>query len=156
MDDTDGSIKRYISILYRYAQSYLTKQLEYLNIGSGQYIFLTTLFRKAGISQEELSCELKIDKATTAKALKKLEEEGYVIREIDMKDKRAYKLFLSPKALEIIPLIQNVANDWEKGITAGLSEEENLWAEQILSKMAKNAYDLNVKSRRIENERNRV
>jgi DNA-binding MarR family transcriptional regulator len=142
MSATHSSVRKYISMLYRHGQSYMSKRLGYLNIGSGQYIFLTTLFKKAGISQEELSNELKIDKATTAKAIKKLEDEGYVVREIDSKDKRAYKLSLSPKGLEAIPLIQDAANDWEKIITSGLSEKEYQWAEEILSVMAKNSCQL--------------
>jgi len=139
MSVTHSSVRKYISMLYRHGQSYMSKRLGYLNIGSGQYIFLTTLAKKAGISQEELSNELKIDKATTAKAIKKLEDEGYVFREIDLSDKRAYKLFLSPKGLEAIPLIQDAADDWEKIITSGLSEEEYQCAEEILSVMAKNS-----------------
>ncbi|WP_068965826.1 MarR family transcriptional regulator [Desulfosporosinus sp. BG] len=138
MKSNEGSIVRCISILYRYGQSYIAKRLEYLNIGSGQYVFLMTLFRKGGISQEELSNHLKIDKGTTAKAIKKLEEEGYLVRNPDLRDKRAYKISLTPKALEVIPAIQAAAKDWENLITSGLSEEESSRVEQILQRMAEN------------------
>ena len=140
MKDNEVSIVQYISILYRNGQSYFTKRLGSLNIGSGQYVFLMTLYRKGGISQEELSSYLKIDKGTTAKAIRKLEDEGYLVRNIDLKDKRAYKIFLTPKALDVIPTIQVATKDWENIITSGLSEEESLWVEQILHKMAHNAY----------------
>lgn len=148
--NNEGSIGQYISILYRYGQSYITKRLEFLNIGSGQYVFLMKLYRKGGISQEELSSYLKIDKGTTAKAIKKLEDEGYLVRDIDLRDKRAYRIFLTPKALDVIPTIQVAAKDWKNIITSGLSEEESLWIEQILHKMAVNAYYYKVEDEETE------
>ena len=111
MNDNQSSIGRPISILYRYGQSYTSKKLEAYNIGSGQYIFLLALYRNDGISQEELSAYLKIDKATTAKAVKKLIEAGYIRRDIDSSDKRAYKVFLTAKARDVIPVIQAAAKN---------------------------------------------
>ncbi|AET66087.1 transcriptional regulator [Desulfosporosinus orientis DSM 765] len=141
MKNHEGSIVKCNSVLYRYGQSYISKRLEFLNIGSGQYVFLMTLFRTGGISQEELSKYLRIDKGTTAKAIKKLEEAGYVIREIDLRDKRAYKVYLTPKAVEVISTIQAAAKEWENIITSGLSEEEKQWVEKILLKMSENGYN---------------
>ncbi|WP_407309252.1 MarR family winged helix-turn-helix transcriptional regulator [Desulfosporosinus sp. SB140] len=137
------SIRRYISILYRYGKSHIAKRLESLNIGSG-YIFLMTLYRQGGISQEELSNFLKMDKGTTAKAIKKLEDEGYLIREIDVNDRRAYNVFLTPKGLDVIPKIQSAIKDWERIITSGFTEEEVYMSEQILYKMAENAANFKV------------
>lgn len=138
--NNESSIVRHISVLYRYGQSYIAKRLELFNIGSGQYVFLMALYRKGGISQEELSNYLKIDKGTTAKAIKKLEEEGYLVRDIDLRDKRAYKVFLTPKALEVIPTIKAVSQDWKKVIMSDFSEEESLWVEKIFQRMSENAY----------------
>jgi DNA-binding MarR family transcriptional regulator len=132
------SIGRYISTLYRYGRSQITKRLESLNIGSN-YSILITLYRQDGITQEELSNILNIDKGTTAKATKKLEDEGYVFREIDVNDRRAYNVFLTQKGLHAIPQIQNVIKDWETSITLGFSEAEIAMAKEILYKMASNA-----------------
>ncbi len=153
LNNTEGSIVRHISILYRYAQSYITKRLGSLNIGSGQYVFLTTLYRKGGISQEDLSNYLRIDKGTTTKAIRKLEDQGYLVRDIDVRDKRAYKISLTPKALDVIPAIQAAAKDWENIITSGLSKEESLLVEEILQKMAGNAYHFKAEDEETENEK---
>lgn len=152
MINSESSSVRHISVLYRYGQSYITKRLGFLNIGSGQYVFLTTLYRKGGICQEELSSFLKIDKGTTAKAVKKLEDEGYIVRDVDLRDKRAYKITLTSKALEVIPVILDAAQDWENIITSGLSKEESLLAQRTLQKMAENAYYYKVEDE--ENEKN--
>lgn len=139
MSGNSSSIGRWISILYRYRQNYLGKKLDPYNIGCGQHIFLMVLSKNNGVSQEELSEHLKIDKATTAKAIKKLEDEGYVVRDIDAMDKRAYQVFLTHKALDVIPVIEEAVKDWEKLITAGLSESERTLVEELLGKMAQNA-----------------
>ena len=139
MQSNDYSIARWVSILYRYGQSYINKKLELYNIGSGQYIFLFALYRCDGVSQEELSDYLKIDKTTTAKAIKKLEIEGYVTRSVDDNDKRAYKVFITQKALGIETIIQDVLNEWRNILSSGLSDAEKEEALLLFEKMAKNA-----------------
>lgn len=139
MNGKDSSVGRWISILYRYRLNYLGKRLEPYNIGSGQHLFLMALSKNNGINQEELSSYLKIDKATTAKAIKKLEEEGYVARQIDDIDKRAYRVFLTDKAWGVIPIINQVVKDWEELITGGFSEKERILVEALLGEMAQNA-----------------
>ena len=139
MSGTSSSIGRWISILYRYRQNYLSKRLEPFNIGSGQYFFLLVLSKNNGISQEGLSEYLKIDKATTAKAIKKLAEEGYVTRAVDNADKRAYQVYLTQKGWELLPFIEKCINDWERLVTVGFVENERQLLERLLEKMAQNA-----------------
>lgn len=139
MSSNSSSIGRWISILYRYRQNYIGKKLEPYHIGSGQFFYLIVLSKNNGISQEELSDYLKIDKATTAKSIQKLKDEGYVDRVIDVKDKRAYQVYLTDKALKVIPVINDTVEEWEKMITSGLPKSENSVIEELLSKMAQNA-----------------
>ena len=130
---------RWISILYRYGQSYVGRKLEGYNIGSGQYGILLNLHRKGGISQEELANYLKTDKGSIAKSVKKLEDEGYIERSPDADDKRAYKVFLTQKAKDVIPVLEEAIGSWEDTLVSGLSDGERLLVEQLLYKMAKNA-----------------
>lgn len=103
-------------------------------------MFLLALANNDRISQEELSDYLKIDKATTAKAIRKLEYEGYVARAVDSTDKRAYQVFLTAKGYEVLPIIKAAVKEWERFITADLSESEGAVVEEILGKMARNAW----------------
>jgi DNA-binding MarR family transcriptional regulator len=135
----ENSVGKWISVLYRYRKSYVSKKMEPYGIGGCQYLFLLTLFHCDGASQEKISDALKIDKTTTAKAIKKLETGGYVTRKIDSGDKRAYKVYLTQKALDIIPYIQETMKEWEKIVVAGISEEEYFMVEKHLNKMAENA-----------------
>ena len=95
------SVGKYISIIHRTGSSFLSKEFSKFNIGSGQYMYLIHLYKNDGLSQEELTEILNIDKGTTAKSIKKLETEGFVMRVKDKNDKRINRVYLTPKALEI-------------------------------------------------------
>jgi DNA-binding MarR family transcriptional regulator len=135
----ENSIGRWISVLYRCRKSYAGRRLEPYGIAGCQYLFLMTLYRNNGASQEKISDYLKIDKTTTAKAIKKLEDGGFVVRDIDASDKRAYMVFLTQKALDIIPHIQETMKNWENAVVEDISEDEYILLEKLLEKMADKA-----------------
>ena len=142
MNDGQYSIAKWISIIHRNGQSYVSKKLKDYNIGSGQYIILLNLFANDGISQEKLSDYLKIDKGSIAKSIKKLEDEAYIKRLTDSDDKRAYKVFLTQKALDIMPIVQKTIESWEDVIISDLSDSEKQMIEKLLNKMAHKAYSI--------------
>jgi DNA-binding MarR family transcriptional regulator len=139
MSNDENSIGKWISILNRHCHAYIAKRLKEYNIGSGQYVFIITLYKNNGISQDKLSELLNIDKGTTARAIKKLEEEGYVRREDDPADKRAYKLYATEKAFAIKPVICEVLKDANKILSKGFTDEDKAIARRLLEKMSKNA-----------------
>jgi DNA-binding MarR family transcriptional regulator len=139
MIDQRNSIPRWVSLLYRYGHMYIGDKLKHTEIGKGQHIFLNALYKEDGLSQEELSAYLKIDKGTTAKALKKLEELGYVTRKVRDEDKRAYQVFLTDKAKAIKDEVRQVLVDWRLALTAGFTQEEQRVAVELLEKMGHNA-----------------
>ncbi|AKB78271.1 Transcriptional regulator, MarR family [Methanosarcina horonobensis HB-1 = JCM 15518] len=90
-----------IAHIYRSHMAYMAKELEAYGIGSGQFDFLMVLYRKDGISQETLAKILKVSKATSTRAIQSLEKEGYVYRQKDENDLRAYRVYLTEKGKEI-------------------------------------------------------
>lgn len=131
-------IAKYISQLYRKGSSYINKEISKYGIGSGQFMFLLELYKKDGKNQEEIAEDLKMDKGTTARALKKLEEQGFLTRLKDEKDKRSNKIYLSDKAKNIREDIFNILDDWNKQITRSLAKEEVKMLEDLLEKVSKN------------------
>lgn len=141
-----------MSILYRIGQMYLANRFEHLDIGKGQLIFLNALYRQDGLTQEEISYDLRIDKGTTAKALKKLEEQGYVVRLIRPNDKRSYSVHLTDKALAIKDEVRQGFMEWRALLLQGLSDEEQEKMLDILEKMGRNAAAVAVKLREGERQ----
>ena len=58
-------IGKYISQIYRKGRAFISKGLTQYDMGYGQMLFLLQLYRQDGISQEELTEKLSIDKGTT-------------------------------------------------------------------------------------------
>ncbi|WP_243683766.1 MarR family transcriptional regulator [Methanosarcina barkeri] len=63
------------------------------------------LYRKDGLSQETIAKTLKVSKATSTRAIKNLEKEGYVYRQRDENDLRAYRVYLTEKGKEVRKVI---------------------------------------------------
>ena len=132
------SVGKYISIIHRTGSSFLSKEFSKFNIGSGQYMYLIHLYKNDGLSQEELTEILNIDKGTTAKSIKKLETEGFVMRVKDKNDKRINRVYLTPKALEIKDEFLSFINAWENTLTSNLSYAEKEQALTLLKKITYN------------------
>ena len=131
-------IGNYISQLYRKGSVFINKEVSEYGIGSGQFMFLLELYINDGKNQEEIAETLKIDKGTTARALKKLEEQGFVTRIKDENDKRSNKIYLNDKAKDVREGVLDVLNDWNKEITKSLTEEEEEMLKSLLEKVCKN------------------
>lgn len=135
MNKNCDSIGKYISILYRMSGTYFAKEFKRLNIGSGQYMFLAFLYEREGVNQEELSNYLSIDKGTTARALKKLEEVGYISRIQDDKDRRAYRAFITPKGMSIKEEFFSILQSWNDNLINELKPEEIQTLKILLKKI---------------------
>lgn len=117
-------IGKYIGELHRASGIYFSKKFSKFGIGAGQYVFLLNLYKNSGITQEELTEKVKLDKATTARAVKKLEDEGYVSRVKKESDKRAYRLELTEKAENIKEEVYSIMEQWENKVRSCLTKEE--------------------------------
>ncbi|MGL5352781.1 MAG: MarR family winged helix-turn-helix transcriptional regulator [Clostridium sp.] len=128
----------YISQIHRKSNVFITKKLSKYGLGSGQYMFLLRLYRQDGINQEALAEGLMIDKGTTARAIKKLEEVGLVYRVKDETDKRAYGVFLTDKAKDIKNEVFEILNEWEDKVTYDLTSDEKIEIMRLLKKVSLN------------------
>ncbi len=95
-----------------------------LELTAGQVPFLMHLSHKEGITQDDLAVHLHIDKGTVARALKKLEDNGFIYREINPQNRRKYLLFLTEKGRQIVPKIHQINKEWEKSVCFDLSDVE--------------------------------
>lgn len=141
------SLGKWVSLLYRYGQIYMSIELKPYNIGKGQFLFLLALYQKDGLTQDELVEFINIDKGTTARAISKLEQNGYVSRRPNQQDQRSNKIFLTQQAIELKPYIYSILQKWTKILSADMTEEEVAKIFSLLAKMAHNATDYIQKNR---------
>ncbi len=133
--------------IYRNTLEYTNEIFKKYSLGSGTYPYLMILYNKEGISQNQISKELAVDKALSARVIKKLIDLGYVRKETNSKDSRAYCLYLTDKAKLIIPSMKEELAKWNEIMTQNLTEEEKDDITDLLSKVLGN-----IKIYRLENE----
>jgi len=114
---------KYITVLNRYQQILINHELKEYELGSGQYFFLINIYQNEGISQKDLTSLVKTDKATTAKALIKLEKHGYIYRITDNQDKRYNKLYLTQKGSEFMPTLMNILHNVTESFMDGIDSQ---------------------------------
>ncbi|MEN8077840.1 MarR family transcriptional regulator [Clostridioides difficile] len=134
-------VSTYLSYFHRIGSSFLSKSYEKYGIGSGQYQFLIQLYLNDGISHDILTEKVAVDKATTTRAIKKLQDAGYVKVEINEKDKRKYHIFLTDKAKELKNEIFEVYYLWDELLVKSLSEDEINNLLSTFKKMYENGLD---------------
>ena len=145
------TINKNASIIYRLSQIYFDAELSPYRIGCGQQFFLLRIYDFPGISILDLARKGYFDKGTTARAVKKLEELGYVRREIDENDRRISRLYITEAACPVIETTISMLRDWNSILTDGFSAEEKAAAERMMDRMADNAFRA-VKDRKRERE----
>ncbi|WP_028775964.1 MarR family winged helix-turn-helix transcriptional regulator [Shimazuella kribbensis] len=133
------SVAKWISVLHRQFQIYLNRELKDYDVHSSEYIFLVNLHEEDGISQEQLSSNLFINKAATARAIGRLEKLGYVKRIRSPKDSRAYLVTLTAKGLEMRTFIKTKLAYWSRSISVGYTDEEKNDMTRMIKQMSGNA-----------------
>lgn len=139
--NSEQSLGRYVSMLYRFRRSFMARRLGEYHRVAGLYVFLLTLERHDGQNQEQISARLRIDKAATCKALKKLEMQGYVRREVDERDRRAYRVCLTEEGCAILPAIHKALREWDALVIDGLAKEDEQALARMLKLLAERAAD---------------
>lgn len=139
MQDTDFRLNLWISVLYRFRRCHMNRRLARYGSAGAFSILLALVEKKDGINQEQIAALLKIDKATVARSVKKLEQDGYLRRRASPEDKRAYQIFLEPKTAELLPELHRSMAEWDERVLRGIPGEKREILSDCLRQMAQNA-----------------
>jgi DNA-binding MarR family transcriptional regulator len=133
-----NDLLRNIGSLCRCVQSVMDMKFRAYGLQRGQFIFLTRIYESPSIRQTDLTAECNVDKGTTAKAVKKLEEAGLIRRTRDEKDKRVWHLSPTDKGNELYgELIQEENRQIAVGLNGFSSSEINQLL-QLVQKVQRN------------------
>lgn len=126
---------RALTCLYRSRRKFMGEHLRDYGFSGAMYMILLHVDRHPGVSQDNISTHMYIDKCNVARRTKKLEELGYLYRETDPGDRRQNNLYLTQKGKELIPIIKTYLYQWGRNITADLNSREQDTLIALLSKM---------------------
>jgi DNA-binding MarR family transcriptional regulator len=131
-----------IAIIYRNHLGYMIKELKDYRIGSGQFDFLMALYHMDGISQEALAKVQSVSKATSTRAIQKLEKEGYVYRQRDESDLRAYRVYLTEKGKETRDVILEKLISFVDTLLSDFTPEEKEVFRRLIRKASHKFHEL--------------
>ena len=138
MEKRKSLIKAVLDI-YRISQAYISPRASNYGISRGQwYFFNRLLLNEDGISQEQLSEEMFVDSAHTTRAIKKLEENGFVFRKPDPDDARKKNVYVTEKSIAIKEEYHNLYKELNKILVKDFTPEELELVRSLLYRMRDN------------------
>ena len=111
-----------------------------LGITRSQWSVLAALSRRPdeGVMQVDLAREMDVGKVTIGGLIQRLEKIGYVRREVDARDLRVRRVFITAGGFEIIRQMEQLGGDHNARTLAGISETDLKIAEDVLAKVKAN------------------
>ena len=80
---------RYISVLMRQLNLFFSHELSEVEITASELMYLSQLYRADGLTQEEMSMEISVDKAATTRTIQGMEKKGLITRRRSETDERS-------------------------------------------------------------------
>jgi DNA-binding MarR family transcriptional regulator len=131
-------ILREIGMIARALDSISNIEFKDYDLTKGQYLYLVRICENPGIIQEKLAEMIKVDRTTAARAIKKLEVNGFIEKQEDKHNKKIKKLFPTEKGKNIYPCIKR-ENDYSNIVgLEGFSEREVESILNLLQRVRKN------------------
>ncbi|MCM3550977.1 MarR family transcriptional regulator [Niallia circulans] len=131
-------ILREIGMIARVLDSISNIEFKEFDLTKGQYLYLVRICEHPGIIQEKLAEMIKVDRTTAARAIKKLEKNGFIEKKEDAHNKKIKKLFPTQKGERVYPFIRK-ENDYSNTVAlTGFSESEAETIFHLLQRVRKN------------------
>lgn len=145
MDAKDLPVGKLVSMIARGHAIYINHHIADYGINSSQLHLLYEIAYNKEINQEQISARCNINKGSVARSIKKLEDKGFVTRQVDENNRRQNKVSLTEKGKETLKKGSEIVDMWENKIIKpdGYIKKELL--QQILKEIAIKTIELNHK-----------
>ncbi|WP_175638450.1 MarR family winged helix-turn-helix transcriptional regulator [Metabacillus schmidteae] len=131
-------ILREIGMIARALDSISNIEFKEYDLTKGQYLYLVRICENPGIIQEKVAEMIKVDRTTAARAIKKLEMNGFIEKKEDEYNKKIKRLFPTEKGNQVYPFIKR-ENDYSNMVAQeGFSEEDTETIYNLLHRVRKN------------------
>jgi len=134
-------MNRQIGIIERCNTLYRNDAFKEFGLCGCHHTYIINVCKNPGITQEELSNKIHINKSNVTRNITFLEENGFVVRKENPKDKRSFCIYPTDKANEILPKVFEILHKWDNTLTSFLSDDEKTLLNELLTKVAKRALE---------------
>ncbi len=129
-------------IFHKNHKTYLNEELSKYDLSLISALCILMIHESEELNQKDLSDGLYLTKGAITKSVKKLEREGWILRERSHKDKRHFILKLTSKGEDFISIMDGINKKWESEM--GLNELNPEFMETF-NNLTHRAIDLNLK-----------
>lgn len=106
-----------------------------------QFVVIEVLMHHDGLYQRQLSEITLKDRPNITRIINILEKGGFVERRSDKNKRKVFKIYLTQKAKDIFPKLQEVTTKYRSVMTQGISNSELDACLQVLNKLLENLLD---------------
>ncbi|MGN7764184.1 MarR family winged helix-turn-helix transcriptional regulator [Paenibacillus sp. 22594] len=131
-------ILREVGMIARALDSVSNIEFKKYDLTKGQYLYLVRICENPGMIQEKLAEMIKVDRTTAARAIKKLEINGFIKKTDDPVNQKIKKLFPTEKGMTVYPFIKRENDYSNKVALSGFSESEMDTVFDLLQRVRKN------------------
>ena len=116
----------------------MRRNSEDLGFKAGYHQILRFLSHEDGVTQVDIARHSHFTAPTVSVTLKKMEDEGLIVRKTDKNDTRRTRVFITDKGRELESRLFEKAMDCEKILICGFSAEETATLCRLLKKAREN------------------
>lgn len=131
--------KAYFSI-YKYLKKTFSEN-NIANMNPTRLGILLALADEDGLIMSKLGQKLFLEKSTMTGVIDKMESDGLVRRQSDENDRRALRIFLTPKAKRLNERILTIINEAYQNLSEGLTPQEITVAVKVTKNIGQAAWE---------------
>ena len=109
-----------------------------IGVTRAQWQVLTTLLRHEGVNQGGLAELLDVEPITVCRMVDRLQEAGLVERRTDPADRRSWRLFLTPRAHDLLDELRPLADALIEDALTGIDQDERKQLRDLLDRIRDN------------------
>ena len=133
--EDDGYIGYMLSDVARLIRTVFDRRVRDMGLTRAQWLVLTRVYRRPGVSQTELADMLEIDRASAGRMIDRMERAGWVERRADDVDRRINRLFLTAVARRVHAEMWQVAVATVDDALSALTAEERAQFSDLTGKV---------------------
>ena len=137
LDQSPGYLINMTALLLKRELSSLLNR-EKLNVTTEQWAILNRLNENSGLSQNEVAKLTFKDNANITRMLDKLEQKGFIQRQMDPNDRRTWKVSITKDGRKVRDSIELLAKEALEKALRGINEKEVYTFNSITKKIMEN------------------
>lgn len=131
-------ILREVGMIERALDSISNIEFKDINLSNLQFLYVVRIYEHPGIIAEQLANLIKVDRTTLARAVRRLDKQGYVYRESDPDNKKIKHLYVTEKGKQIYPFIIRENSHSNEVALQGFTPEEAQQVHDYLKRIRQN------------------